>query len=159
MYSPRTPALFETKKIISRTMLSTKDLVATLDNSGHYVEQSLACIIPHGVVTPKRINVPDYPLEYILACINSSHQSRWFAGAVIDDSLGGGLIHATPGAQRQLLIPNCTDEDAGDIASDVVALLANNNPDHTNAIVARIETRLAHLFGVNDDGPIPHLCG
>ena len=51
MYSPRSPELFETPKIVSRTMLSRPKLVATYDDQGFYVEQSLACIVPHGILT------------------------------------------------------------------------------------------------------------
>lgn len=104
MYSPRVPELFETQKIISQSMLSQMRLVATFDNAGFYTEQSLVCIIPHGVLSDAKSPIT-LPLEYLLGIINSRLQSFYFATWIIDFSLGGGLIHATPGAQKQLLIP------------------------------------------------------
>ncbi|MGH7770636.1 MAG: Eco57I restriction-modification methylase domain-containing protein [Candidatus Binatia bacterium] len=104
MYSPRSPLLFETKKIISQSMLSKMQLVATLDEASYYVEQSLVCIIPHGILT--QVTPPEaVPLEFILGIINSRLESFYFATRIIDYSLGGGLIHATPGSQTKLLVP------------------------------------------------------
>jgi len=148
MYSPRRPELFETKKIISRTMLSDKSIVATLDESKHYVEQSLACIVPHGIITEGRSDMPKYPLEYILACMNSKAQQMWFGGAIIDDSLGGGLIHATPGAQQELLIPHCDDTLANQLALDVKIALAENNINKKGQILDNIDSRISKLFGL-----------
>lgn len=148
MYSARRPELFDAPKIISQTMLSGKRIVSTLDYDKHYVEQSLACIIPHGIMTTAKVDVPSYPLEYILACLNSTAQSRWFAGAVIDDSLGGGLIHATPGAQGQLLIPTCDHKTALDIAADVKALIMEENSENAELLSAAIDVRISSLFGI-----------
>lgn len=105
MYSPRTPELFESKKIVSQSMLSRMRLVATLDSAGYYVEQSLVCIVPHGVVTDPSEVSEKIPLEFILGALNSRIGSFYFATQIIDFSLGGGLIHATPGAQERLLVP------------------------------------------------------
>ena len=106
MYSPRDPRLFETPKIVSRSMLSEKRLVATLDREGVYVEQSLLCIIPHGVISPSItwLEERQYSLEYLVALLNSRVMSVYFATRIIDFSLGGGLIHATPGSQQKLPI-------------------------------------------------------
>jgi len=104
MYSPREPKLFETKKIVSQSMLSTMRLVATVDEQGYYVEQSLVCIVPHGVVT-QDVPAEFFPLEFLLGVVNSAVESFFFSTYVIDYSLGGGLVHATPGSQRKLVIP------------------------------------------------------
>jgi hypothetical protein len=115
MYSPRTPELFETRKIVSQTMLSRARIVATLDEDHHYCEQSLACVVPHGVVT-EIVPPVSLPLEFILAVMNSRLQRFFFAAAVIDFSLGGGLIHATPGTQAQLIVPRVDIAEAAPIA-------------------------------------------
>ena len=104
MYSPRCPELFETQKIVSQSMLSRMRLVATLDEDGFYVEQSLVCIIPHGIIT-KDATCSPIPLDFILGILNSRLETFYFATNVIDYSLGGGLIHATPGSQEKLIIP------------------------------------------------------
>ncbi len=99
MYSPRTPELFEQPKIVSQTMLSTKRLVATYDPDFKYVEQSLLCIVPLDASNQ------EHSLLYILAILNSTLASFYFARRIIGDSLGGGLVHATPGSQEK--IPIC----------------------------------------------------
>jgi hypothetical protein len=107
MYNPRTPALFETKKIVSQSMLSKMQLVATIDSFAYYVESSLVCIIPHGIVTEES-QFPRMPLEFLLGVINSRLETFFFSTNVIDYSLGGGLIHATPGSQKKLIIPQAS---------------------------------------------------
>jgi hypothetical protein len=107
MYSPRSPTLFEMPKIVSQTMLSKKHLVATYDDARFYVEQSLACIIPHGILTDVS-PVAQVPLKFILGVINSSLESFYFSTCVIDYSLGGGLVHATPGSHDHLIIPKAS---------------------------------------------------
>jgi hypothetical protein len=109
MYSPRSPELFEGEKIISQTMLSKPRIVATFDGVGFFVEQSLACIIPHGILTEKQAKA-NVPLKFILGILNSKLESFFFKSYVIDQSLGGGLIHATPGALDQLLVPKVTKD-------------------------------------------------
>ena len=101
MYSPRTPALFEQPKLVAQSMLSKKRLVATFDPDHKYVEQSLVCIVPRDTL-PQHEEYPS--LLYVLALINSALSSYYFARLIIGDSLGGGLIHATPGSQSQLPI-------------------------------------------------------
>ncbi len=110
MYSPRNPKLFETKKIISQTMLSKMKLIATLDTDHYYVEQSLLCIIPHGILTPAR-NVSTPKLEFILGILNSKPATFYYATKIIDYSLGGGLIHATPGSQGKIPIPKINKDN------------------------------------------------
>ena len=122
MYSPRSPLLFETKKIVSQSMLSRKRLIATLDTFGYYVEQSLVCIIPHGILTEKS-SAPDIPLEFILGILDSRVQNFYFGAYIIDCSLGGGLIHATPGSQGKLLVPRASEKDMSAIISLVVRML------------------------------------
>jgi hypothetical protein len=109
MYSPRSPELFEKPKIVSQTMLSRPNLVATYDDRGFYVEQSLACIIPHGILTDIQPKA-DLPLKFILGVLNSTVERFYFASYVIDQSLGGGLIHATPGSHDQLIVPKMTGD-------------------------------------------------
>jgi len=104
MYSPRCRELFEAEKIVSQTMLSRARLVATYDNKGYYVEQSLLCVLPHGIVSADK-PVFELPLKFILGVMNSRLESFYFATQIIDFSLGGGLIHATPGSQGKLVIP------------------------------------------------------
>jgi len=128
MYSPREPKLFETKKIISQSMLSKKRLVATLDDAGYYVEQSLVCIIPHGLLTENTSNI-SLPLEFILGVINSKLEGFYFATSIIDYSLGGGLIHATPGSQGKLIIPKTSKPEIEKITALVKELLSLNKQE------------------------------
>jgi hypothetical protein len=109
MYSPRSPELFESHKIVSQTMLSRACPVATFDDGGFYVEQSLACIVPHGMITDKRPEA-NLPLKFILGVMNSRLERFYFESYVIDHSLGGGLIHATPGTHDKLIVPKTTDK-------------------------------------------------
>jgi hypothetical protein len=122
MYSPRTPALFEGKKIVSQSMLSRMRIVATLDEYGYYVEQSLVCIVPHGDLSGKQ-PISDAPLEFILGIINSRLESFYFSTYIIDYSLGGGLVHATPGSQGKLLVPRASASEIKLIASLVQQVL------------------------------------
>jgi len=145
MYSPRSPALFEAEKIISQTMLSKMRLVATYDEEGFYVEQSLLCVIPHGVVTPVA-SVPAPPLKFILGLLNSKLESFYFRTSVIDYSLGGGLVHATPGSQGRLVLPKGTDADADRMMKLVDRMLdlhkkldAANVPGDKSAIRRQID--------------------
>jgi adenine-specific DNA-methyltransferase len=123
MYSPRSPELFEAEKIVSQTMLSRMRLVATYDDQGYYVEQSLLCIIPHGILTPKA-SVEALPLKFTLGVLNSTLASFYFSNALIDYSLGGGLIHATPGTQGALLLPKPRDNDIRQMVAKVEAMLS-----------------------------------
>ncbi|MBI5302442.1 MAG: N-6 DNA methylase [Chloroflexi bacterium] len=135
MYSPRTPALFETKKIVSQSMLSKMRLIATLDDSIYYVEQSLVCIIPHGILTD--ITPPvTVPLEFILGVINSNLESFYFSTQIIDYSLGGGLVHATPGSQSKLLVPRATQIQI----QKLVAAIQNMLALHKSLAAAQTET-------------------
>lgn len=122
MYSPRSPALFERRKIISQSMLSRMRLVATLDASGSYVEQSLLCITEHDDLTDRKAPA-HVPLEFILGVINSRLQSFYFASWIADYSLGGGLVHATPGAQSRLLVPKASAEQIRAVVAGVENLL------------------------------------
>ena len=123
MYSPRTPELFETPKIVSQTMLSKARLVATYEDTGFYVEQSLACIIPHGIVT-KTEPKAQVPPKFILGVLNSGLEAFYFASYVIDQSLGGGLIHATPGTHDKLIVPKASQGDFDEMVSLVDIMLA-----------------------------------
>ncbi len=123
MYSPRSPELFETPKIVSQTMLSRPRLTATYDDLGFYVEQSLACIIPHGILTHLKPKA-DLPLKFLLGILNSSLESFYFRSYVIDESLGGGLIHATPGAHDKLIIPKISGSSIRQMVDLVDSMLA-----------------------------------
>ncbi|MHB1035207.1 MAG: Eco57I restriction-modification methylase domain-containing protein [Pirellulales bacterium] len=123
MYSPRCPELFEGPKIVSRTMLSRPSLVATYDDRGFYVEQSLACVIPQGVLTEMQPKA-DLPLKFILGVLNSSVERFYFASYVIDQSLGGGLIHATPGSHDKLIVPKSAGDGVERMVSFVDSMLA-----------------------------------
>jgi hypothetical protein len=122
MYSPRRPELFETEKIVSQSMLSKMRLVATLDKEGFYVEQSLVCIIPHGIIT-KDTASSRVPLDFILGVLNSRLETFYFATNIIDYSLGGGLVHATPGSQEKLIIPRIAEPAMSPIRSRVRRML------------------------------------
>jgi hypothetical protein len=164
MYSPRSPELFETPKIVSQTMLSKPSLVATFDERGFYVEQSLACIVPHGVITETapKANVP---LKFVLGVLNSSLERFYFASYVIDESLGGGLIHATPGAHDKLIVPRATGATVGQLVSLVDSMLALHEQSataksahHREAMQRQIDStdreidRLVYeLYGLTDD--------
>jgi len=123
MYSPRVPELFETKKIVSQSMLSKMRLIATLDLDKYYVEQSLVCIIPHGIIT-ETITQDAVPLQFILGILNSQLESFYFGTSIIDHSLGGGLIHATPGSQSKLIIPKASKTQIDSMISLVESMLA-----------------------------------
>jgi hypothetical protein len=125
MYSPRSPGLFETEKIVSQTMLSKARLVATFDDGGFYVEQSLACIVPHGILTETEPKA-NVSLKFILGVLNSKLETFYFRSYVIDQSLGGGLIHATPGTYDKLIVPKVTGERVQDMVSMVDSMLALN---------------------------------
>ncbi|HEX8456358.1 MAG TPA: TaqI-like C-terminal specificity domain-containing protein [Pyrinomonadaceae bacterium] len=164
MYSPRTPALFENKKIVSRSMLSNMRLVATLDEEGYYVEQSLVCILPHGIAN-EGTPAATLPLEFILGVINSRLQNFFFATYIIDHSLGGGLIHATPGSQAKLLVPKAKPGQI-DIVVELVKrllslqqrlLLAKTGQDR-NVIERQLEAadellnrKVYEIYGLTDD--------
>ena len=164
MYSPRTPKLFETKKIISQTMLSRIRLVATLDEEGYYVEQSLLCVVPHGIFTEKQVPI-DVNLAFVLAAMNSRLQSFFYGAYVIDYSLGGGLIHATPGSQAKLLVPKAPDEEVHRIVAlvrqlfDVKKRLGGvHNPGdrellerRAEAIDRRIDASMYSFYNLNDN--------
>jgi hypothetical protein len=123
MYSPRSPQLFETAKIVSQTMLSKARLVATYDDRGFYVEQSLACIVPHGVISDGKQKT-EVPLKFILGVLNSNVAGFYFASYVIDQSLGGGLIHATPGAHDKLIVPKASGPQVQQMVSLVDSILS-----------------------------------
>ena len=150
MYSPRSPVLFETNKIISQTMLSKKRIVATLDDQGYYVEQSLLCIIPHGILT-KQVPLADYPLEFLLAMINSTLQSFYFSSFLIDFSLGGGLIHATPGTQQKLIIPKIVDREMVEHIRQLVKQLLEVNRQILRSDPATIKEALVRQSKIYDD--------
>ncbi len=164
MYSPRTPNLFHARKLISQTMLSKMRLVATLDKCGYFVEQSLLCIVPHGIVT-EPVDAPQFPLEYLLGVVNSRLQSFYFATYIIDYSLGGGLIYATPGSQSKLLVPKASDKDVSSIVGQVNTILSLNEIVRTAksaheriaierqiaATDAEIDRLVYELYGLTDD--------
>lgn len=104
MYSPRKPELFETEKIISQTMLSGDKLIATYDEKKMFVEQSLLCCIPHGILTSKPLDYCPPNLKFLLSLLNSQLIGFYYSNRIIDESLGGGLIHATPGSQEKIPI-------------------------------------------------------
>ena len=164
MYSPRAPKLFESRKIISQSMLSKKKLIATLDKSGFYVEQSLVCIIPHGILTDKQRDF-SISLEFILGILNSALQTFYFSTYIIDYSLGGGLIHATPGSQGKLLIPQVSEVEAQKVATLVETMLELNKklqmartPDEKtmlqrqiDATDRQIDNLVFELYGLTDE--------
>jgi len=163
MYSPRTAKLFETNKIVSQTMLSRPRIVATLDLNGYFVEQSLLCIVPHGVVTD-RVPAIQLPLEFILGLVNSRLQTFYFSSQIIDYSLGGGLIHATPGSQSKLIIPK-QPVDVDSLTSAVTMmmslqaqLVSGKTPSDQTAIQRQIDAtdrqidQLVYaLYGLTED--------
>jgi hypothetical protein len=104
-------------------MLSKARPVATFDDSGFYVEQSLACIVPHGILTDKKPKA-NLPLKFILGILNSRLERFYFESYVIDQSLGGGLIHATPGTHDKLIVPKTADKDVSRLVSLVDSMLA-----------------------------------
>jgi hypothetical protein len=154
MYSPRDPKLFETKKIISQTMLSKMKLIATLDTEHYYVEQSLLCIIPHGILTPSQ-NVSIPKLEFILGILNSKLATFYYATKIIDYSLGGGLIHATPGSQGKIPIPKIDKDSisAKSIHDKMVKLVKQMLDLHKKLAAAKIpdeKTRIQREISATD---------
>ena len=126
MYSPRWPGLFETRKIVSQTMLSRMRPIATIDEDHRYVEQSLLCIVPHGVANDA-VPAQDLPLEFLLGAINSKLQAYFFGTYIIDHSLGGGLIHATPGSQGRFVVPRAEGEVVRSVVNLVRQLIEANS--------------------------------
>lgn len=144
MYSPRSPVLFETRKIVSQTMLSKMRPVATIDEDHHYVEQSLLVVVPHGIATDREPTT-DLPLEFILAAMNSSVQAYYFSTYIIDHSLGGGLIHATPGSQGRFIIPKTNPVTVRKVVGLVkqmvqtqIAVRAAKTPEERTVLTRRI---------------------
>lgn len=154
MYSPRNPRLFETKKIISQTMLSKMKLIATLDAENFYVEQSLLCIVPHGILTPvQKIKPP--ALEFILGVLNSKLATFYYATKIIDYSLGGGLIHATPGSQSKIPIVKLNMDEKDELKKhDKVVKLVDRMLDlHKRLAKAKVpsdKTRLQRQINTTD---------
>ena len=103
-------------------MLSKARPVATLDVDGFYVEQSLACIVPHGTVT-EIAPAANLPLKFILGTLNSKLERFYFESYVIDQSLGGGLIHATPGTHDKLIVPRADGRNVKRMVSLVDSML------------------------------------
>jgi len=124
MYSPREPRLFETRKLIAQSMLSKMQLVATIDEFNYFVEQSLVCIVPHGILTsPSHFRIPS--LEFLLGIINSRLETFYYKSYIIDYSLGGGLIHATPGSLGKLIIPRTEikkEEQISELVKNILEL-------------------------------------
>ena len=148
MYSPRSPTLFETRKIVSQSMLSRMRLVATIDDGHHYAEQSLVCIIPHGILTDDT-RPADVPLDFILGMINSTLETFYFATYVIDYSLGGGLVHATPGSQQKLLVPKASESQVQGIVSLAGQMLALQN-HHIGAKTGHDKTAIQRQIVATD---------
>jgi SAM-dependent methyltransferase len=144
MYSARTPALFTSQKIVSRALLSKPAPQAALDENGYFCEQTLVCILPHGIVTPARAAGPS--LWAILAAINGAPARFHFASWIIDASFGGGLTHAAPGAQRQLLIPRSDGKWLRELA-----LLAARAQDGERACEATIDQLLCEFYRLTRD--------
>jgi len=155
MYSPRDPRLFETKKIVSQTMLSKIKLIATLDTEHFYVEQSLLCIIPHGILTPARdLTTPAF--EFVLGILNSKAVSFYYRTNIIDYSLGGGLVHATPGAQSKIPVPILNMKRKTDVAKhDKMVKLVERMLDlHKKLSAAKVpaeKTRIQRQINTTDN--------
>jgi hypothetical protein len=117
----------------------------------------LVCIIPHGILSEPVTDAA--PLEYILAVINSRVQSFYFATYVIDYSLGGGLVHATPGAQGQLLVPKASRSQVSDVVTLTREMLAlqgrgTRTAEAVRTIAAldrRIDEAVYGLFGLGGE--------
>jgi hypothetical protein len=164
MYSPRTPVLFEQRKIVSQTMLSRMRIVAALDDHGYYVEQSLVCIVPRGDSSGKT-PAAHVPLHFILGVLNSRLESFYFSTYIIDYSLGGGLVHATPGSQGKLLVPRASGPNMRRMISFVERMLslrkelASAKTDHDRTVVQRqieatdrqIDRLVYELYGLTEE--------
>ena len=149
MYSPRTPELFEHEKIISQSMLSRAQLIATLDSSGYYVEQSLVCIVPHGVLTEKAPPAT-LPLKFLLGVINSRLESFYFSTYIIDYSLGGGLIHATPGSHAKLIIPKSPPDSKVKLVVSLVEKMLDLHKQLAEARTPNEKERLQRQIDATD---------
>ena len=154
MYSPRSPGLFEKRKIVSQSMLSRMRLIATLDTGGTYVEQSLLCIVPHDELTGKT-PAANIPLEFILGVLNSRVQSFYFSSSIADYSLGGGMVHATPGAQSKLIVPRVDDHQSQELGSMVEHLLYLHT--HLSAVASEADKRLVRETIEYEDAQIDRL--
>jgi len=145
-------------------MLSRACPVATFDDSGFYVEQSLVCIVPHGIITEKKPEA-SFPLKFILGVLNSKLERFYFESYVIDQSLGGGLIHATPGTHDKLIVPKATDKNINLMVALVDKMLAITPKLHAattesekaalqNAVTttdAEIDRLVYELYGLTEE--------
>jgi hypothetical protein len=104
MYSPRSPKLFLSPKILVPSLLGKRKIRAVFDDKGYFADQSLVCISAEYDLPELPMNAYRPPLQAIAVQLNSATTSFYFAHAVVGEALGGGAIHATPGLIGQLRI-------------------------------------------------------
>jgi len=75
------------------------------------------------MMTDKRPEA-NLPLKFILGVNKSRLERFYFEPYVIDQSLGGGLIHATPGTHDKLIVPKTTDKYVDRLVALVDKMLA-----------------------------------
>jgi hypothetical protein len=97
IYSPRTPSLFESPKVLVPSLLGRRVLHAILDTDGFYADQSLVCISEAHLLPALACGETRPSLNSVAHQINSAIVSFFFAHAIVGEALGGGAIHATPG--------------------------------------------------------------
>jgi Eco57I restriction-modification methylase/TaqI-like C-terminal specificity domain len=106
MYSPRSPELFLSPKILAPSLLGKRKIRAVYDDQGYFVDQSLVCISAEYDLPKIPQNVYRPSLQATTLQLNSATISFYFAHAVVGEALGGGAIHATPGLIGKLRVFN-----------------------------------------------------
>lgn len=135
MYSPRTPELFLSPKVLVPSLLGRRLIRAVYDDEGYFADQSLVIIsaqyeppaLPTGVSRPA--------LRSIQSQLNSATVSFFFAHAVVGEALGGGAIHATPGVVARLpIFPDLVIDDLARDIDDVIAAVCGLTEPERNLI-------------------------
>lgn len=98
--------------------------------------------------------------------MNSRLQTFYFSSFLIDYSLGGGLIHATPGTQAKFIIPRKIETKTVNLIVTLVKRLLELNRQllimgddqerevllrHSNAIDEQIDQTIYPLYGLTDE--------
>lgn len=105
------------------------------------------------------------PLKFILGVNKSRLERFYFEPYVIDQSLGGGLIHATPGTHDKLIVPKTTDKYVDRLVALVDKMLAltpklrgasseSEKAALQNAVTttdAEIDRLVYELYGLTED--------
>lgn len=137
LHWPRTPELFEGKKIIMR---QTSDCIrATIDNDDYYALNSLLVL--------KLNSDCKYSYEYILAVLNSTINNYIYMS--LTQEKGRTFAEVKPKNVRKLYVP-VLDENGQKEYEDIVYSVLNEEIDIEDAM-KRIDNMLYELYGFTED--------